>query len=319
MNIMGNCTITIHATGSHHNHGNPNDINRMAMKFADDLKAAGHSVEHASITHGGREEFTPGANNSSATRAGYFDAAKVAGAALLAAILLWHSPTHAADVNFPAKAPVAAYVADPFSGWYLGANLGHVWNTTGQDAFITQANSQMFFSSLAASPQGLAGGIHGGYGQKFGGIFYAGIEADIEIAALHGNAGTGVGQDFNINGDTKQNYFGSVRARFGVTPIQNLLLYGTAGLGYGDLQNSFTFNQLASSQTVSQTVTKTGGAFGFGAEIALGGGWLARAEWIRYALGKATTSAPIDASGTIGTVVFDAQADMVRGGFTYKF
>jgi outer membrane immunogenic protein len=229
----------------------------------------------------------------------------------------------AADLNnFPMKAPApTAYVtADPFTGWYLGANLGHVWNTTGQDAFITQSNSTMFFSSLAASPQGLAGGIHGGVGQKFGGYFYAGLETDIEIAALHGNAGTGIGQDFNINGDTKQNYFGSVRARFGITPVQNLLIYGTAGLGYGDLQNSFTFNQITMPQTqVSQTVVKTGAAFGTGAEIALGGGWLARAEWIRYDLGKATTSAPIDAFGSIGTVTFNGQVDMVRGGLTYKF
>jgi hypothetical protein len=53
---MGNCTITIHLIGSHHNENNPNDANRMAAAFADELKRAGHNVEHASITHGGRED-----------------------------------------------------------------------------------------------------------------------------------------------------------------------------------------------------------------------------------------------------------------------
>lgn len=53
---MGNCTIVVHLTGSHHNEDNPSDANRMAAAFVDKLKAAGHNVEHASITHGGRED-----------------------------------------------------------------------------------------------------------------------------------------------------------------------------------------------------------------------------------------------------------------------
>jgi len=53
---MGNCTITIHLTGSHHNRRYLADANRMAAKFVDDLKAQGHNVEHASFTHGGRED-----------------------------------------------------------------------------------------------------------------------------------------------------------------------------------------------------------------------------------------------------------------------
>jgi hypothetical protein len=53
---MGHCTITVHLTGSHHNKGNPKDADRMAAKFVDELKAAGHSVEHASFTSGGRED-----------------------------------------------------------------------------------------------------------------------------------------------------------------------------------------------------------------------------------------------------------------------
>jgi hypothetical protein len=53
---MGNCTITIHLTGSHHNKKHPKDANRMAQKFVDDLVTAGHNVEHASFTHGGRDD-----------------------------------------------------------------------------------------------------------------------------------------------------------------------------------------------------------------------------------------------------------------------
>lgn len=48
---MGNCLISIHVTGSHHN-GQVRDIDQMAGKFVDDLKRS-HSVTHASIVSGG--------------------------------------------------------------------------------------------------------------------------------------------------------------------------------------------------------------------------------------------------------------------------
>ena len=47
---MSDWTITIHGIGRHHNPDARSDANRMAAKFADDLKAAGHTVEHASFT-----------------------------------------------------------------------------------------------------------------------------------------------------------------------------------------------------------------------------------------------------------------------------
>jgi hypothetical protein len=53
---MGDCTITIHVRGSHHNKSNPSDIARMADRFVADLKKAGHAVHSASITSGGRQE-----------------------------------------------------------------------------------------------------------------------------------------------------------------------------------------------------------------------------------------------------------------------
>ena len=56
---MGDCTITIHATGSHHNKGNPKDINRMAVKFVDELVSAGHHVKGASLTNGAHESLLP--------------------------------------------------------------------------------------------------------------------------------------------------------------------------------------------------------------------------------------------------------------------
>lgn len=54
---MGNCLISVHATGPHHN-GQPTDIDQIAAKFVDDLKAAGANVTHASVVSGGENDLT---------------------------------------------------------------------------------------------------------------------------------------------------------------------------------------------------------------------------------------------------------------------
>lgn len=63
---MGNWTITIHGIGCHHNEDLASDANCMAAQFTDKLKAAGHNIEHASFTHGGREDLL---SSTSYTRA----------------------------------------------------------------------------------------------------------------------------------------------------------------------------------------------------------------------------------------------------------
>jgi hypothetical protein len=53
---MGNWNISIRGVGCHHNKNLKEDANRMAVKFVRDLKAAGHTIESAEITHGGKED-----------------------------------------------------------------------------------------------------------------------------------------------------------------------------------------------------------------------------------------------------------------------
>lgn len=55
---MGQWNISIHGTGAHHNKGHEDDANKMAAKFVQQLRAAGHTVTHATITYGGEEVVT---------------------------------------------------------------------------------------------------------------------------------------------------------------------------------------------------------------------------------------------------------------------
>lgn len=50
---MGNWAIIIQGTGQHHN-DQDNDADRIAAQFTDALVKAGHNVESATFTSGGR-------------------------------------------------------------------------------------------------------------------------------------------------------------------------------------------------------------------------------------------------------------------------
>lgn len=49
---MGNWHISIEGLGSHHNHENLYDANRMAHRFVEELRAQGYTVTRASFTYG---------------------------------------------------------------------------------------------------------------------------------------------------------------------------------------------------------------------------------------------------------------------------
>jgi hypothetical protein len=53
---MGDWAITIQGVGAHHNHLHTDDANRMARRFVESLKAAGHTITRADFTHGGKED-----------------------------------------------------------------------------------------------------------------------------------------------------------------------------------------------------------------------------------------------------------------------
>ena len=49
---MGNCVIEVHVTGTHHN-GHCADVDQIAARFVDELKAEGQNVTAAFLVSGG--------------------------------------------------------------------------------------------------------------------------------------------------------------------------------------------------------------------------------------------------------------------------
>jgi GH35 family endo-1,4-beta-xylanase len=54
---MGHWTIIIAGAGPHHNKDYERDADRIFRKMVQELKEAGHRIDHASITCGGRDEY----------------------------------------------------------------------------------------------------------------------------------------------------------------------------------------------------------------------------------------------------------------------
>lgn len=221
-------------------------------------------------------------------------------------------PAVAADLKLPAKAPVTAYIADPWSGAYIGANIGYGWDTSAfpLNAAFTDlvANSQ-----LAAAPQGFIGGAQIGYGLH-NGILYGGLEADIQGAAINGTANM-PGNLLATSVSGKMDWFGTARARVGVI-VGPALLYATGGGAFGNVSDSFAVTS-GGTMAGGASATKGGWAAGGGLEVALGQGWTGKLEYLRVDLG--TVSAVATQPGAVITLSPTFQADIVRAGVNYHF
>lgn len=53
--VMGNCIVSVHVTGGHHNRL-PSDIDQLAHAFVAELKVMGHNVTAATIVTGGEND-----------------------------------------------------------------------------------------------------------------------------------------------------------------------------------------------------------------------------------------------------------------------
>jgi outer membrane immunogenic protein len=206
-----------------------------------------------------------------------FRGAAFFGAALMLATA---GAARAADLpSGPYYAPPPEPLA-PSSIWmgpYLGANIGYEWG--GVDNSPTR-------------PSGIVGGVEGGYNWQRG-SFVAGFEADLQLS----------GADDTISPFEFSNlWFGTVRGRAGVA-LNNILLYGTGGLSYGDLR--------ANSFNLTETHTTIGWVVGAGAEVAFTPRWSAKAEWLYLQLSDTTFSLTGTSNGF--------GADVVRVGVNYHF
>jgi outer membrane immunogenic protein len=201
------------------------------------------------------------------------------GAACFTAILVFAT----ADLARAADLPAGPYYTAPeplaysWAGPYLGATLGYEWGS------VDNSNTK---------PSGVAGGIEGGYNWQRGAFVFGG-EADIQLSGA---------DDTRTPFEFSNPWFGTLRGRAGMT-FSNVLLYGTAGLAYGDLR--------ADSFNLTESHTNIGWVAGAGVEVAFTSRWSAKAEWLYLDLSDSSFSL----TGTNNGLA----ADLLRVGVNYHF
>ncbi|MHB0953092.1 MAG: outer membrane protein [Allorhizobium sp.] len=191
----------------------------------------------------------------------------LASAALFAGIVGLMSPAAAADLS----PPMVTTPAIDWTGFYLG---GHI----GAGRSIIDWTYDIGGTTADHEGDGILGGAQVGYNWQADSWVF-GAEADISATGISGDTAC-PNPAFTCSSDTK--WLSTVRGRIGYT-FDNLLLYGTGGLGIGRFEMSTDNGAGVSGST---TRTDTGWVAGAGIEYAFSPQWSVKAEYMYYDFGS---------------------------------
>ncbi len=216
------------------------------------------------------------------------------------------------DVAAAPTLPAPPTLASRWEGFYAGVNIGGGWDVGTAASTCTNSLTGNSSGCVVLNQDGPNGGGVLGGGQKIGFLspvelgsgmppLMVGLETDLQDSGMHGRQNVGspiplVGfapcLDCTFTANQSINWFGTTRLRVGI-PIDNLLIYATAGVIYGGLHAAQSINFTGSSASYSASVTTThvGPVAGAGAELLVYGPWSTRIEALYYDLGKIRTVA----------------------------
>jgi outer membrane immunogenic protein len=197
------------------------------------------------------------------------------------------SPVMAADLMV-SSAPAAMMAASTdWTGPYIGGTVGVVNLSTDVDNILFEGTDSGL-DPYTIDSSGWLAGLTVGVNQQWDNIV-AGVEGDISWSNAEGTYTDDIAA-YSIT--TRLKTFATLRARLGFA-VDQLLLYGTAGLAYGSIEAQLD-DDYAGPTTL--TTTDTQGQFGWtaglGAELAVSDNISIKAEGLYYDLGTATYEFP---------------------------
>ena len=221
------------------------------------------------------------------------------------------SLARAADlaIKAPPSAPFARSAYYDWTGCYIGANLGR--------AFANARDNLNVFGMQAAGNSSFNGGVAGGQvGCNFqtGSLVY-GVEGDGQVRIPITQFGTAITMLGAVTSAMPAS--GTIRARIGYAPVNNVLLYVTAGGGAGYEAVALTQGTLANPITQVNQQIRAMWTVGGGIETAVYRNWTAKLEYLYSATG--TTTANFNIMGIPSTVTTRFNDNVVRVGVNYRF
>lgn len=271
------------------------------------------------------------------------------------------SVASAADLMI--KAPVYSeppIATNNWTGFYVGANVGGGWGSRSANYSPNDPVTILFFPppvALAPPPtsfssSGGLGGLQLGYNWQLNRNWLVGLETDFDWSGMKGSgsgSGTAVGPGpvffpFTNAVSEKVDWFGTVRARLGYLPTNNLLTYATGGFAYGRVADTgndtfavgitsggagpFGFNCAAATPCFSgsSTTMATGWTLGAGFEYMLMRNWTLKAEYLYVNLGSHSLTqtatgiiAPATLPSSFNANYNNTAFNIVRAGINYHF
>jgi outer membrane immunogenic protein len=268
----------------------------------------------------------------------------------------------AVAADLPAKAPVYAQ-APPmvavynWTGFYVGVNAGTGWADTSFEfagdngagaAFVDDFSNR----SPALTKTGFVGGGQLGYNWQVAPNWLIGFETDIQYANVRGSTSVQImavaaASRLRIDAEQSLDWFGTLRARLGVTPTERLLFFATGGFAYGKTRASASVTNLEppggfggifafgadgtnlfcpldmTCFTGAGSRTAPGWVGGAGFEYALGDRVSLKAEYLHVDLGTHTVHLSVTDPVLMGdgaiSARFKAAFEILRGGVNIRF
>jgi outer membrane immunogenic protein len=243
------------------------------------------------------------------------------------------------------KAPITVVgAAWDWSGFYLGADLGGVAQTTADgrsNFFQASIGFENNPQSQAPSSSAVIAGFHAGYNWQMSHLVL-GVEGDWQWTKANYSfcrqtdtqslACSDSGGGFvTINSETRG--IGTVRGRFGYA-LDRVLIYGTGGVAFADLHSDITADCRVDGCGASggQNLTsanfstiKTGWVAGAGAEWMLSPNWIVRSEYLHVDVGTVSDTLNLALTNCVNGAPCGAswsrsyRYDIGRIGLSYKF
>lgn len=236
--------------------------------------------------------------------------------------------------------------AGPWNGFHMGVNTGAVitkqsYTTSPQGALVTSPflGSRDWGRNYTNESNGeFAGGLQFGYNWTFAERYVLGLEADFQLSEQSNTQTT----SFSPQGgpttvvrnttSTEVSSLSTLRGRFGYLVDPKVLIYGSAGVAYGKVKESFV-SSVTSNLTLVEVfpIDFSKSAFGYvlgvGGEWAFAPQWSVRAEYQLISLGtKQSHSTPTTyfGPGALSLDVMkvstgDHRIDFLHVGINYSF